>query len=241
MKAKSYYYIIVGVFCLFLENQTLFGIKVQIPDSVMQILNDQAYKDWCNHITTQEIREGYKAYLCKTYGFNPEDMEEGELDEWMEEDSNEGIKIGPEYCVLARVRKYHEDNPEWCQKSKHDFFSGNGKCCSNNGVKFEDFENSSGETNIYWALYQGGLIFMQIEPEFAMFCFKHLLVLSHGQFPVFLFGPDPDPEINAIRRIQVALRMLSGHYFHQGYNTDTQALKNQACTLRKAIHEIVKY
>jgi hypothetical protein len=244
MKIKSYYYVILGVFCLFLENQTLFGVKVQIPQEVMQVLNDQNYREQCAQIMAQQkasIREGYRAYLCKTCNIDPESFADDELIEWIAADENEGIKIGPEYYALARVRQYHEEHSDWTQKSQNDFFSDSGKGCYDNGVRFEDFESPAGETNVCWALYQAGLTFMQTEPEFAMFCFKHLLILSNGKIPAFLFGPDPDPESNAVRRIRAGLRMLSDHYFYQGYINDNQVLKTQARTLREAIYEIVKY
>ncbi|MDR2397002.1 MAG: hypothetical protein LBD69_04075 [Puniceicoccales bacterium] len=242
MKIKHYCYIIVGVFCLCLENQTLFGTKVQIPEPVMQILQDENYNGQYAQIIGQyqpEIQEGYKAYLCKTY--NIESLTDDELSAWIQEDLREGIKIGPEYYALTRVRQYHVENSNWAQKSKNAFYADNGKGCYVNDVRFKDFKSPAGETNVYWALYQAGLIFMQVDSEFAMFCFKHLLVLSHGQIPAFLFGPDPDPESNAIRRLQAGLRMLSNHYFYQGYIDNNQALEIQARTLGKAVHEIVKY
>ncbi|MDR0392982.1 MAG: hypothetical protein LBH52_01995 [Puniceicoccales bacterium] len=231
---KSYYYIIVGVFCLCLENQTLFGTKVKIPDSIMGILQNKSYKDQCAQITRQhqaEIREGYKAHLCKTY--NIENLTDDELSEWIREDLREDIKIGPEYYVLTHIRQYHKKNSNWAKKSKDDFFSSNGKCCSDNSVRFEDFKSPAGETNIYWALYQAGLIFMKTDPTFAMFCFKHLLILSNGQIPAFLFAPDPDPESNAVRRLQAGLRILSNLLWDQN--------KENARLLDKAIYSIVQY
>ncbi|MDR0755463.1 MAG: hypothetical protein LBE99_00920 [Puniceicoccales bacterium] len=246
MKIKHYYYIILGVFCLCLENQTLFGTKIQIPKEVMRILQDQNYKDQHDQIMEQQtaIREGYKASICKTY--NIEGLSENELLEWIEDDLREGVKIGPEYYALARIRQYHEqysgEDLQWQEKSKNDFFyADSGKSCHDNGVRFEDFESPAGETNIYWALYQAGLIFMQTEPEFAMFCFKHLLILSNGQIPAFLFGPDYHPESNAVRRLQAGLGILGGHYFYQGYINNDRALKIQAHALKEAVYEIVKY
>ncbi|MDR1254783.1 MAG: hypothetical protein LBJ78_01995 [Puniceicoccales bacterium] len=250
MKLKSYYYIIVGVFCLFFENQTLFGAKIQIPREVMNILTDEDYQRQYAQIMGQgaEIREGYKIATCKTYGFNPNDVDEGELNACMEEDLNEWTQQGhkpslePAYYALYRIQQFHGNTSEWAQKSKNDFFyADGGKCCCDNGVSFEDFESPTGETNIYWALYQAGLIFMQTEPEFAMFCFKHLLLLSNGQVPAFLFGSNPDPESNAIRRLQAGLRMLSNLLWDQGYKTEAESLKRESHILSEAIYNVVQY
>jgi hypothetical protein len=240
MKIKSYYYVILGVFCLFLENQTLFGVKVQIPEEVMQVLNDQNYREQHDQIMAQQkasIQEGYKAHLCNACNIDPESFSDEALIEWIQEDLKEGIKVGPEYYVLARVRQYHEEHSDWTQKSQNDFFSDSGKSCYDNGVRPEDFESSAGETNVYWALYQAGLTFMQTEPEFAMFCFKHLLILSNGQIPAFLF-PGFNASSNSIRRISVAFRMLSNHYFNQSVkNQDALGVSR---SLNGIMHRIMK-
>ncbi|MDR2769484.1 MAG: hypothetical protein LBB19_02930 [Puniceicoccales bacterium] len=242
MKIKHYYYIIVGVFCLCLENQTLFGTKIQVPREVMQILQDENYNGQCTRIMNQhqaEIREGYKAYLCKTYGFNPQDLDESELDECMREDLQELSEqsqessvpieqlLKPAYYALYLIQQYHKNNPEWAQKSKDDFFyADSGKGCYDNGVRFEDFENLAGETNIYWALYQAGLIFMQTEPDFAMFCFKHLLILSNDKDPTFLPSFESSPQSDTIRCLRVAFKMLSNHYLNRYMIKQAQALSN---------------
>ncbi|MDR0647163.1 MAG: hypothetical protein LBF43_01860 [Puniceicoccales bacterium] len=227
MKIKSYYYVILGVLCLFLENQTLFGATVQIPEEVMQVLNDQNYREQYDQIMRQKqtkMREAYKYSICKTYGFNPEDVDENELNEWMMEDGKQCL--GPECYVLYRVQQYHQNNPEWDQKSKHDFFSDSGKGCYDNGVRFEDFESPAGETNVYWALYQAGLIFMQTEPEFAMFCFKHLLILSNDKDPTFLPSFESNPQSSTIRCLQVAFKMLSNHYLNRYMIEQAQFFSN---------------
>jgi hypothetical protein len=238
MKIKSYYYIIVGVFCLFLENQTLFGIKVQIPEEVMRILNDQDYSNWRDRITTQhqgKIRDGYKASICKTYGFNPKDLNEDELGTWMEEDLREGKTIGPEYYALAYVQQFHKKT-NW-QQSIEIFLSQDTKAYQSVDILPEDLQNPAGETNIYWALYQAGLLALygidcvqfqdaQARHQFAVFCFTHLLILSNDKDPTFLPSFESNPRSNTIRCLRVAFKMLSNHYLNRYMIKQAQFFSN---------------
>ncbi|MDR2397089.1 MAG: hypothetical protein LBD69_04540 [Puniceicoccales bacterium] len=189
---------------------------VSISENAMALIQDESYQNMLGTLTSEHEGEIYAIFKdivpASEYCIakdSPDYQEAGEccLQERLDADE----RIGPEYYIVHLIRENNwslRQNPpaESTEKSYYD-----------DGYRTLEVYDLRGEDNVYWALYQAGWRFMETNPNLSLFCFKHLLILSNGQFPCLVWKGGDE---RAIVRLKVALRKVASSFYNQSWCTD---------------------
>ncbi|MDR0755747.1 MAG: hypothetical protein LBE99_02460 [Puniceicoccales bacterium] len=124
--------------------------------------------------------------------------------------------IGPEYYIVHLIR---EDNKRLRQSPPAE---STEKAYYDDGYRTKEVYDPHGENDVYWALYQAGWRFMETDPDLSLFCFKHLLALSNGEFPCLIWKSGDE---RAITRLKVTLGKVASSFYNQNWRTDNSLEK----------------